>query len=35
VFTEWVAKHGAELGRNYANELDRHFRLTRPPARHA
>jgi NADH dehydrogenase len=30
VFTDWVAAHGAELGRNYANELDRHFR----PARH-
>jgi NADH dehydrogenase len=26
VFTEWVAEHGAELGRHYANELDRHFR---------
>jgi len=32
VFTEWVAKHGAELGRNYANELDRHFRPARQPA---
>jgi nucleoside-diphosphate-sugar epimerase len=30
VFTDWVAAHGAELGRDYANELDRHFR----PARH-
>ena len=30
VFTEWVAEHGAELGRGYANELDRHFR----PVRH-
>jgi uncharacterized protein YbjT (DUF2867 family) len=26
VFTEWVAEHGADLGRDYANELDRHFR---------
>ncbi|PZS01934.1 MAG: epimerase [Pseudonocardiales bacterium] len=25
VFTEWVATHGPELGRRYANELDRHF----------
>jgi uncharacterized protein YbjT (DUF2867 family) len=30
VFTDWVAAHGAELGRDYANEIDRHFR----PARH-
>jgi NADH dehydrogenase len=35
VFTEWVAEHGAQLGRNYANELDRHFRLARSPAGHA
>lgn len=26
IFTEWVADHGAELGRHYANELERHFR---------
>jgi nucleoside-diphosphate-sugar epimerase len=26
VFTDWVAAHGPELGRVYANELDRHFR---------
>ncbi len=26
VFTDWVAAHGHELGRDYANELDRHFR---------
>jgi uncharacterized protein YbjT (DUF2867 family) len=26
VFTDWIADHGAELGRHYANELDRHFR---------
>jgi uncharacterized protein YbjT (DUF2867 family) len=29
VFTDWVAAHGAELGRDYANELDRHFRPIR------
>jgi len=29
VFTDWVAAHGAELGRDYANELDRHFRPAR------
>jgi NADH dehydrogenase len=28
VFTDWVAQHGDELGRRYANELDRHFRRT-------
>ena len=26
VFTDWVHDHGGELGRRYANELDRHFR---------
>jgi nucleoside-diphosphate-sugar epimerase len=26
VFTDWVREHGDELGRRYANELDRHFR---------
>jgi uncharacterized protein YbjT (DUF2867 family) len=26
VFTDWVHAHGDELGRHYANELDRHFR---------
>jgi NADH dehydrogenase len=26
VLTEWIEQHGAELGRTYANELDRHFR---------
>jgi hypothetical protein len=26
VFTDWVAGHDEELGRSYANELDRHFR---------
>ena len=30
-FTDWVARHGPELGRRYANELDRHFRETRAP----
>jgi uncharacterized protein YbjT (DUF2867 family) len=25
-FTDWVREHGDELGRSYANELDRHFR---------
>ena len=29
-FTEWAAAHGADLGRAYANELDRHFRRARP-----
>jgi uncharacterized protein YbjT (DUF2867 family) len=24
--SEWIATHGAELGRTYANELDRHYR---------
>ncbi len=32
VFTDWVAEHGRELGRRYANELDRHFRRNRRPA---
>jgi uncharacterized protein YbjT (DUF2867 family) len=26
VFTDWVAEHGAELGRTYASELGRHYR---------
>lgn len=26
VLTDWIAEHGDELGRAYANELDRHFR---------
>ena len=25
VFTDWVRRHGPELGRRYANEIDRHF----------
>ncbi len=24
-FSDWIAKHGAELGLHYANELDRHY----------
>jgi uncharacterized protein YbjT (DUF2867 family) len=28
VLTDWVQAHGAELGRRYANELDRHFRAS-------
>ena len=30
VFTDWVRRHGDELGRRYANEVDRHF--SRPAA---
>jgi NADH dehydrogenase len=26
--TDWVARHGAQLGRSYANELELHFRAT-------
>jgi NADH dehydrogenase len=26
VLTEWIEKHAQELGRKYANELDRHFK---------
>jgi uncharacterized protein YbjT (DUF2867 family) len=26
VLTDWIRAHGSELGRRYANELDRHFR---------
>jgi uncharacterized protein YbjT (DUF2867 family) len=29
VFTDWIAEHGPELGRRYANDLDRHFRRPR------
>jgi len=32
-FTDWVARHGAELGRRYANELDLHFRPIQPLAK--
>jgi uncharacterized protein YbjT (DUF2867 family) len=35
VFTDWVRAHGDELGRRYANELDRHFRRTAEPSRTA
>jgi len=27
--TQWIRRHGPDLGRRYANELDRHFRLAR------
>jgi uncharacterized protein YbjT (DUF2867 family) len=27
-FTDWITEHANELGRRYANELDRHFRET-------
>jgi uncharacterized protein YbjT (DUF2867 family) len=30
VFTDWVAEHGAQLGRHYANEISRHFANTSP-----
>jgi uncharacterized protein YbjT (DUF2867 family) len=33
VFTDWVQEHGEELGRHYANELDRHFRPAAGPSR--
>jgi NADH dehydrogenase len=26
VLSDWIAQHGASIGRRYANELDRHFR---------
>jgi hypothetical protein len=26
VLTDWIKAHADELGRTYANELDRHFR---------
>jgi uncharacterized protein YbjT (DUF2867 family) len=26
LLTDWIAEHGSDLGRRYANELDRHFR---------
>jgi len=29
VFTDWLEEHAATLGRQYANELDRHFRPPR------
>jgi len=31
--TDWVARHGSELGRSYANELDLHFRPAAPARR--
>jgi len=30
VLTDWVAEHGARLGRRYANEISRHFATTSP-----
>ena len=30
VLTDWIRAHGDELGRHYANELDRHFRTGTP-----
>jgi uncharacterized protein YbjT (DUF2867 family) len=33
VFTDWVRRHGDELGRRYANEIDRHFTRRPAPAR--
>jgi uncharacterized protein YbjT (DUF2867 family) len=32
VLTDWIAEHARELGRGYANELDRHFRPARAVA---
>ena len=32
VLTTWIREHGDELGRRYANELDRHFRSARAQA---
>jgi len=32
--TDWIASHGDQLGRTYANELDRHYRPA-PPREHA
>ena len=26
VLTDWIAEHAPDLGRRYANELDRHYR---------
>jgi nucleoside-diphosphate-sugar epimerase len=31
-FTEWLSENGSTLGRAYANELDRHFRMRKAPA---
>jgi uncharacterized protein YbjT (DUF2867 family) len=33
IFTDWVRRHGDELGRRYANEIDRHFSPRATPAR--
>lgn len=31
LLTDWITNHGPELGRRYANELDRHFRRSGGP----
>jgi uncharacterized protein YbjT (DUF2867 family) len=28
ILTDWISEHRTELGRRYANELDRHFRMS-------
>lgn len=33
-FTDWLATHGDQLGRRYANEIDRHFDRSTGGARH-
>jgi uncharacterized protein YbjT (DUF2867 family) len=33
VLTDWVAENADQLGRSYANELDRHFRASSPRVR--
>jgi NADH dehydrogenase len=33
VFTDWVAEHGGQLGRQYANEIARHFATASPKSR--
>jgi NADH dehydrogenase len=30
VLTDWIGERASDLGRHYANELDRHFRLADP-----
>jgi NADH dehydrogenase len=32
VLTDWIGERASDLGRHYANELDRHFRLADPGA---
>jgi NADH dehydrogenase len=31
VFTDWVAEHGSQIGRHYANELTRHYATSPAP----